>query len=59
MRAASATAPVPWISSLNIGMSLYFSMNRCAFAIPKSSKWMIAFGKSSLQFRMNVSTKAS
>lgn len=54
-KAARATAPVPWISSLNIGMFLYFSINLYAFAIPKSSKWMIALGKSSRQLEMNRS----
>lgn len=40
INAASATAPVPWISSLNMGISsLYLSMNFCALALPKSSNW--------------------
>ena len=41
---ASATLAVPWMSSLKVQYLLrYFSRNRNAFWLPKSSNWMRVF----------------
>ena len=59
-RPASATAAVPWMSSLKTGIvSRYLCSRRNAEWLAKSSNWISTPGKVSRAAVMNSSTKSS